>query len=66
MILFISMELSDQCKDDKIRTIEVEYQNQNENAKRKTFRGVREIVVISAQSYSRANSYHLCKFDAVA
>ena len=33
-------------RDDRIRTIEVEYQNHNENIKRKTVRGVREVVVI--------------------
>ena len=33
-------------RDGKIRGIEVEYQNHNENVKRRTIRGVREIVVI--------------------
>ena len=33
-------------KDGRIRTVDVEYQNHNENVKRKPERGVRELVVI--------------------
>ena len=33
-------------KDGLIRSVDVEYQNSNENTKRRTTRGVRELVVI--------------------
>ena len=33
-------------RDGRVRTIEVEYQNHNENIKRKTVRGVRDVVII--------------------
>ena len=59
-------------KDGKIRTVEVEYQNHNEGAKRHTKRGVRDLVVIhpidelgiSKELYELSNSenmVHQCK-----
>ena len=39
-----------QSRDGKIRQVEVEYQNHNEKVKRRTNRGIREIVVIHPES----------------
>ena len=51
-------------RDGYVRTIDVEYQNHNENIKRKTVRGVRDIVVIHRvdELASRDASYYLFSF----
>ena len=48
--------------DGKVRTIEVEYQNHNEGVKRKTVRGVRDVVIIHRvdELSSEDNLYYLC------
>ena len=51
-------------RDGHIRKIEVEYQNYNENIKRKTIRGVRDVVIIHSvdELASHDASYYLFSF----
>ena len=49
-------------KDGRIRRVDVEYQNHNEDVKRTTERGVRELVVIhpidELDTYTQLNELH--------